>query len=460
MSDSLQYEQCRQLIDNARQSDKEQRYLEAAQIYKQAYDLCHSEFAGSRYMYCLRQSGAGGAREAVSFGRAQKDLLRSNEHARREYAWALYGGYLKEAKEDTDEEVAGIDEPALKIGEEPSNFRVTVRIARTILKLVPSTDTFLRKLTVFAICKEAKRLKKWEYIEEFARRLDVQTLSLEPGEFNGRRLPSDYQRWAFSVTRALLESERYEECIAQAHEASEKLPENERFHFLRWETLARVRMGQAEEGLKQLEYINVRYPKQWYVQSDIASVLVQLGQYEPALLWFCRSMSMPGDLKGRIATLKSMCEILQRLERWQVVYEHLRLIWAIELELGSTRNAERTEQHLHEFQRLHADQLQAISAVPTLSSAVKPCRATWQKLIQSAQPTQRGRISFLNEEKRYGFVTNDDGRFHFKFNVFRGKPELNMWVEFETESTFDQKRGEVSTSAVNVRLAKGPEPKV
>ena len=66
---------------------------------------------------------------------------------------------------------------------------------------------------------------------------------------------------------------------------------------------------------------------------------------------------MPGDLKGRIVTLKSMCEILQRLERWQAVYEHLRLIWAIELELGSTRNAERTEQQLHEFQKLHADQL-------------------------------------------------------------------------------------------------------
>ena len=227
-------------------------------------------------MYCLRQSGAGGAREAVSFGRAQKDLLRGNEYARREYAWALYEGYLKGTQEDTNEAIEGIDEPALRIEEEPSDFRVVVRVARTILKLVSTADTFLRKLTVFAICKEAKRLKKWEHIEEFARHLDVQTLSLEPGEFNGKRLPSDYQRWAFSITRALLELGRYDECIAQAREACEKLPENESFHFQRWETLALIRMGQEEEGLKQLEYINVRYPKQWYVQSDIANVLVQL----------------------------------------------------------------------------------------------------------------------------------------------------------------------------------------
>lgn len=457
MPDSLQYQQCRQLIEAARQLDQAHQYSEAAQRYRQAFDLCRDNFAASRYIHCARKSGVPGAREAVTFGRQVQDLLQENEHVRREYVWAAYDGYLKNTERTEDEEDENLDEPEQEKVEASVDFTVMVKAARRILEL--TAEPLPRKLSVFAICKEAKLLRRWELMCWFAQQLDPQTPSLEQKELNGRRLPSDYQKWTFAIIRALLELERYEECIVYAREASEKFPEDS-FHFQRWEALAKIRMGQVEDGLRQLEYINMRFPKQWYIQSDIANAHVQLGQYEDALLWFCRAASMPGDIKGRIITLKSMCDVLQRLAYWQAVYEHLRLVWAIELEQGSKRNAVRTEQQLHEFQRLHANQLQIASenGVSTIPSALKPCRTTWQKRIRLAHPTQSGRISFLNEEKRFGFVTNDDGRFHFKFNAFRGRPELNAWVEFEMEDSFDQKRGEASKIAVNIRPVKGPLP--
>lgn len=458
MSDSLQYQQCRQLIDEARKLDQTNQYSEAAQRYRQAFDLSRDNFAASRYLHCARKSGVAAAREAVAFGRQIQDLLQENKYVRQEYIWAIYDGYLKNSERIPDEVDENLNEPEQEKADAPADFAIMVKAARRILEL--TSELLPRTLAVFAICKEAKRLRRWDLMCWFAQKLEPQMLSLEQKELNGRHLLSDYQKWAFAITRALLELERYDECITHAREASEKFPQ-ESFHFQRWEALARIRMGQVEDGLKQLEYANVRFPKQWYIQSDIANAHVRLGQYEDALLWFSRAANMPGDIKGRIVTLKSMCEILQRLALWQAVYEHLRLIWIIELELGSKRNAERTEQQLHEFQRLHADQLRIVSeaGVPGLSSALKPCRATWQKIIMSAQLMQLGRISFLDEEKRFGFVTNDDGRFHFKFNTFRGKPELNMWVEFETEDSFDQKRGKASKIAVNVRPAKGPEAK-
>ncbi len=456
MSDSLQYQHCRQLIDEARRFDQAHQYGEAAQRFRQAFDLCRNDFAVSRYLHCARKSGIAGAREAVAFGRQIPDLLQENEYVRREYIWAVYDGYLKSSDRsdnEEDENLAGIEQEK---AEGPVDFALMVKAGRSILKLTP--ELLPRKLVVFTICKEAKRLGKWEWMYWFAQQLDSQTLSLEQEEFNGRHLPSDYQKWAFAITRALFELERYDECIAQACITSEKLPQDS-FHFQRWEALARIRIGQVEDGLKLLEHINIRFPKQWYVQNDIANTHVRLGQYEDALLWFCKAANMPGDIKGRIAALKSMREVLQRFEHWQAVYEHLRLIWVIELGLASKRNAERIEQQLYEFQRLHADQLRIVSeaGVPSLPSALKPCRMNWQKTIRSAQPTQSGRVSFLNEEKRYGFVTNDNGRFHFKFSAFRGKPELNIWVEFETEDAFDQKRGEASKTAVNIRPATGSE---
>ncbi|HZU66038.1 MAG TPA: hypothetical protein VFA09_02070 [Ktedonobacteraceae bacterium] len=458
MSDSLQYQQCRQLKDEGEQLRKAQRFSEAAELFKKAFELCHDSYAASKYIHCLCRTGDEAARVAAKFARQAEQQFSDDQYIKKEWAWALYYGYLKDAEGDEIEEAENIDDQAPEQIAPSADLTTKVKAGRTIFRL--TTDLFARKQAAFAICKEAKLLKKWDLVLEFAQQLDPQMLSLEQKELNGRRLLSDYQRWAFAITRALLELERYDECITHAREASEKFPQ-ESFHFQRWEALAKIRMGQVEDGLKQLEYLNMRFPKQWYIQSDIANAHVRLGQDEDALLWFSRAAMMPGDPHGRILILKSMCEVLQRLANWQAVYEHLRLIWIIELELGSKRYAERTEQHLHEFQRLHADQLRIVSedGIPTLSSALKPCRVTWQKTIKSAQPTQRGRISFLDEEKRFGFVTNDEGRFHFKFNTFRGKPELNMWVEFETEDSFDQKRGKASKIAVNVRPAKGPEAK-
>lgn len=458
MSGSLQYQQCRQLKDEGEQLRKAQRFSEAAQFFKKAFDLCHDSYAASRYIHCLCRTGDEAARVAAKFARQAEQQFSDDQYIKKEWAWALYYGYLKDAEGDEIEEAENIDDQAPVQLSPSADFTTKVKACRTIFRL--TTDLFARKQAAFAICKEAKLLKKWDLILEFTQQLEPQMLSIEKKELNGRRLLSDYQKWAFAITRAMFELERYDECITHAREASEKFPQ-ESFHFQRWEALAKIRMGQVEDGLKQLEYLNMRFPKQWYIQSAIAKAHVRLGQYDDALLWFCRAGNMPGDIKGRIVPLKSMCEVLQHLAHWQAVYEHLRLIWIIELELGSKRNAERTEQQLHEFQRLHADQLRIVSeaGVPTLPSSLKPCRVTWQKTIRSAQLMQSGRISFLDEGKSFGFVTNDAGRFHFKFNTFRGKPELNMWVEFETEDSFDQKRGQASKIAVNVRPTKGSEAK-
>lgn len=448
MSDSLQYQQCRQLKNEGEQLLKAKQYAKAAQLYKQAFDLCKDSYAASRYIQCFCRTGDEAAREAAKFARQVAQLFPDNQYIRKEWAWALYYGYLKSTDGDDDKEDEYLDDLAPEQTTPPADFNTRVKAARNILRL--TSDPFARKLAVFAICKEAKLQKKWELMFEFAQLLDPSTLSLEANEFNGRKNKSDYQRWLFAITRSSLELGQYDECQKYVRDAIEKFP-GDSFYFHWWEAQANIRLGNIEEGLHQLEYLNMCFRKEWYIQRDIADAHMRTSQYDDAWLWFCRAASRQGDIKGRITMLKSMVDLLQRLEHWQVAYDHLLLIWAIEIEFGY-KYIERTRQQIIEFRRHHADHIlastEAETSIPTISSAIRPCRVLWQKTIR-----QQGTITSIKGERGFGFITDGKDSFHFILDDFiaQVKPEIGMQVEFEPQDSFDKRQNKPGKIAVNIR---------
>lgn len=451
MSDSMPYQQCRQLKEEGEQHLRVKQYGEASKLFKQAYDLCPDGFSASKYIKCLCRTGEMSAREAVTFARKVVPLFPNNRYIKEECAWALYFGYLKipGPEENDDEE----DEESEESKEKSHiDFATRVNAARNVFKL--TSDPLTRKQAVFAICKEAKLLKKWELMYEFAQQLDPKTLSREQKELGGRPLKSDYQRWLFYMTRVLLELDRYDECILYAHEAIAAFPQD-CLYFRWWEGLAKIRLGQVQEGLSQLEHVNIHFPKQWYIQRDIANAYVRLGQYDDAWLWFCRAVTMPGDIKGRVVILRSMCDLLQRFERWQEVYEHLRLVWAVEAAYDSQRYAEKTRQRIDEFRRRYAEYLQTYSetenTATTVSSALKPCRIVWQKSLRKT-----GTITYINADKRFGFIVKEADSFKFSFDDFASKntPEVGMHVEFEPQDSFDRKKDKPGKIALSIRVVK------
>ena len=80
--------------------------------------------------------------------------------------------------------------------------------------------------------------------------------------------PSNLQRWLYYATRANLETGDYDACLELAREGIERYPEV--LFFPLWHALARVRRGDGEEGLLELQEVDRRFPRQWYVQRDIA----------------------------------------------------------------------------------------------------------------------------------------------------------------------------------------------
>src|SRR5258706_6858079 len=132
MSDSLPYQQCRQLKNEGEQLLKAKQYAKAAQLYKQAFDLCKDSYAASRYIQCFCRTGDEAAREAAKFARQVAQLFPDNQYIRKEWAWALYYGYLKSADGDDDKEDEYVDDLAPEQTTPAADFNTRVKAARNI----------------------------------------------------------------------------------------------------------------------------------------------------------------------------------------------------------------------------------------------------------------------------------------------------------------------------------------
>lgn len=135
--------------------------------------------------------------------------------------------------------------------------------------------------------------------------------------------------WAIydGYLRACLELERYEECRRFAGEGMERYPNVMLFPW--WHGLARVRGGEVEAGLRDLQEIERRFVAPWYVRRDIGDVYERLGQDADAWGWYCAAARSSGDMRSRIPMLARMGRLLERLERCSLAMDHLLLAWAL-----------------------------------------------------------------------------------------------------------------------------------
>src|SRR5437879_2552908 len=181
-------EQASEFCAQARSLEAEQRWDEAAALYRKAYAIAPNAFRAGRLIHCLRKQGVAGAREACLFAREPRKRWPEDLWLRREYVWAVYDGYLKAEEAPDDEEAESTDDGGLG-----SQFELMKKAARRILDV---TDEELpRRLAVFAIGKAAKKRGQWEAILEFLPELRPEELSNESGQFDGHPIPRHRLKW-------------------------------------------------------------------------------------------------------------------------------------------------------------------------------------------------------------------------------------------------------------------------
>jgi tetratricopeptide (TPR) repeat protein len=451
MSDSVWRN--RELSDEAKKLEDAGQFDQAAELYKQSYELYPSSYVASGYIKCLRKQGKSMA--AVEFGRQLSKQLLDDSYVHKILSWAIYDVYLKKTESKDDNEVDDV-----WFGKQNnSDFEDMQKRARYILKRSLADDTLLSTKTVFAICREAKLRDKWQIVYDFAMQLNPEQMSSEKEEWNGRKLPSDYQRWLYLMVRSLLEVKRNDECITFATKGIDKFPNEKLFYW--WQARAKLALGQINEALNDLEHVDTRFPKEWYIQHDIASIYLQLQQYDEAWIWFCKaaSSSRLEDLKGRFKMFQQMSVLLEHLGRWQEAYDHLQLACAIVERERWEHRAEGLNGQLLQFRNRHTEHIAfSVDMQPDiLITLFRRCKVLWQETIRSICISRKGYITKADEEKGYGFVRTDNDSIHFRFrDVIRGViPKEGMEVEFETEKAIkynkEKNEHEDSIKAVNIR---------
>jgi len=396
MSDAVQAN--RELSDEAKKLEAAGQFAQAAELYKQSYDLYPGSFVTSHYIRCLREIGK--SAEAVKFGRQLSRQLREDPFVHKKLSWAIYDVYLKKAESMEDNEFDDVEY------EQHSNpdFQKKQEVARYILSRASADDDILRTRTIFVICNEAKQRGNWQVMYDFAVQLEPERLSTEQKELNGQKRMSNYQEWLCKMVKSLFELKRYEECIDFARNGMEKYPREKLFPW--WEASAKKALGQVEEALRELEQIDMRFPKEWYIQRDIADGYVQLQKYEGARVWFCKAAICPGDLKHRYKMFEQMSMLFEHLESWQEAYDHLQLACAITEREGWERSATVLRGQLAQFRKRYMEHLtQPDTSVEEWSNLFRRCQVLWRETIRASRPSYKGQIVKIIEEKKYGFVT-------------------------------------------------------
>src|SRR6266566_3255043 len=180
MSDSVLRN--RELSDEAKKLESTGQFDQAAELYKQSYDLYPGSFVTSHYIKCLRKQGK--SVEAVEFGRQLSKQLLDDSYVHKELSWAIYDVYLKKTESIVNDEVDDLEHEK----QSSPDFQKMQDVVRYILGKASATDDLLRIRTIFAICNEAKRRGSWQVMYDFAVQLDPERLSCEKEEWNGQRL--------------------------------------------------------------------------------------------------------------------------------------------------------------------------------------------------------------------------------------------------------------------------------
>ncbi|MCR4427184.1 MAG: hypothetical protein NUW23_13545 [Firmicutes bacterium] len=175
-------------------------------------------------------------------------------------------------------------------------------------------------------------------------RLDEHSLSTQSREVNGRSILSEHEQWLVLLSRALYETGQMSECIVRADLGIATYPKALAFHRIK--ALATTEHVSPEEGLKQLEQAHSRFPRQRYLEQDIARLHRRRGNPEAALRWYCEAAESPRDISGRITMFEEMADLLSETGRWQEAGDHLKLSWAIAVREGWQKRADKVGQQL------------------------------------------------------------------------------------------------------------------
>ncbi len=302
---------------------KEKQFSEALPLYKDLWEN-HREFCnewdGWGYAHCLSkekqyQQALHVCRDVY---RVAPELTVNNNT----YAWAIY--HTEIAQDNVQDE------------------RRYLKAADAILKLCRQDDPYSPYVrTVLAVVKhfrdpfDARAMVQWLTKVE-PQKLCDDVISITDPTGKNRELASDREQYYASLSKALLEIEDYQACIAICTEA---LAEITHLHYdndiwFQWRIAqAKYYLGDVHEAIAMAEKV-LQKRSEWFIQHKLAEMVADIGDFDKALVYAADAALNFGDVEKKLKLFQFMAEILGQLGQPDDAKEHLSLVYRIRKERG------------------------------------------------------------------------------------------------------------------------------
>jgi tetratricopeptide (TPR) repeat protein len=292
-----------------------------------------------------------------------------------------------------------------------------------------------------------KRLKWLDHMD--SDKLNAQADSYRDNSGKRRVVASDRENWYSHMSKALLDAERYEECIQLCEEALKRIRQLHYDNDVWFKTRiakAKASLGRAEEAIADLKDIVLQKPE-WHIYKEIATLAYQLKEYDDALRYGAEAALGHGPLFFKWELFLLMAVTLREKEENSLAKQHAQLSARIRGEKGWNIKG-RTKELFSEFG------VDAQSGPPPKELA-QALKKQWKEWTTEMLPRQEGVIDWVHHEKPFGFIKVDEQEdsIYFQTRSFNGTEEQctgGVRVQFYVTESYDKKKDEMSTEAVEV----------
>ncbi len=299
-------------------------------------------------------------------------------------------------------------------------------------------------LSVFKALNYLYSNNDYEYLLYWLDKLNPDLLDTKQKEFNGRKYPSNREKYYNYYSKALIECGDIEECIEVSKKALDSLTEftNDSDVWYNWRIAKCLKdLDKNEEALSYLKEVS-KVKRDWFVSKEIAENYFMLNDVDNACEYISKAVltNDPASIKVNLYYL--IYQILKDSNLdWAL--KHAELFVALKLDSDSQIPSE-IEELLIEEEKLDKYQLE------------KEIKAYWSEYKFKDQELQYGTITKVFEDRNFGFITSTDDESIFfrkyEFKDDRSKLREGQFVSFYTEKSFDKSKNRESINAVNVRL--------
>ena len=247
-------------------------------------------------------------------------------------------------------------------------------------------------------------------IESFLSKLNIECLSLKPGELkdkeeNDDEFASDYEKYCSLRTKALFKAAKFQECKELSDLA---LKELNKFHYNN-DTWFKMRIALSEDklGNHQLsedllqELLSSKAGNdKWFLYRDIAEVYFEQEDFEKAWKYAVDAAFYGNEPHFLIGLYLLQARILFKLERPTEGKILAELIAAILKEQGWNDKAEYNK--LFTFYKIDR------STLPTVNDIMKETRIFWQKERYGTKPKLKGTIISIHKNGKIGRIKDQN----------------------------------------------------